>query len=860
MPEERDASAVAELLELALDEPARALARAEEILASTPDPWWASVARHARGLALREHGEMGPALAELRAGVRFATASYDEDRVADVRATLGVTLVSAGRTRDGLAQLQHAAQGAKDPLLAAKVLTRRGVSLSWLLGRHAEGLVDLQRALEGFREAGDPAWEARTRNILGGLHLAVGEVFSAEAEILRARELFLSLGYEAEAVMAQHNLGEVAFMKGDLPTALATYDQALERYLALGLDTSPLARDLATAYLAAGLARDAADVVEGELARGVSVPARRAELRLTLATALLASGLPEESSAQARAALEEFRRTGRAWAAAHAQLVLLRAREQVGRLDRRLVERARMTAEVLERERSEAAATAWLVAGRLARRLDPEAAPGLLARAASFRHHRSALVRAAGWLARALESDLAGDRAGVARACRAGLEALDAHRATLGSSELRALAAGHGDELARLALATAVSGPPRSLLWWSERWRATSLAQPPVRPGAEDDVAPALAALRDTARRLAEARRDDRDTTVLADERTHWEREVQRRLRRTHGRRGAAATFDVAALVGAVGDAAFVEYVEVGHDLHALLVHGGRVRRVRVGSTAEALQAVDFALYALRRAALGRAAPVEEAGRRLQAALLAGLADRLAGASSVVLSPTSRLLATPWALTPLLAPMSHAVAPSAALWLRARGQEPTSARRAFVCGPGLTTAGAEVELVSGRHPDATVLRDGSATVEKSLLTLDGALVAHIAAHGHFRVDSPLFSALDLDDGPLTVHDLERLDRPPHRVILSACESGVLAPVGAGELLGLVAALLSLGTAGVAASVVPVNDRASGEVMVDLHAGLDRGDDLAGALLRTRAAAYGDPVREATAASFLALGV
>ena len=44
--------------------------------------------------------------------------------------------------------------------------------------------------------------------------------------------------------------------------------------------------------------------------------------------------------------------------------------------------------------------------------------------------------------------------------------------------------------------------------------------------------------------------------------------------------------------------------------------------------------------------------------------------------------------------------------------------------------------------------------------------LDGAPLAHIAAHGTFRADSPLFSSLRMDDGPLTVHDFERLGRAP----------------------------------------------------------------------------------------------
>ena len=57
-----------------------------------------------------------------------------------------------------------------------------------------------------------------------------------------------------------------------------------------------------------------------------------------------------------------------------------------------------------------------------------------------------------------------------------------------------------------------------------------------------------------------------------------------------------------------------------------------------------------------------------------------------------------------------------------------------------------------------------------------MAAIDGAWLVHVAAHGTFRSDSPLFSAIELDDGPLTVYDLERLKRAPYRVILSSCNS------------------------------------------------------------------------------------
>ena len=244
--------------------------------------------------------------------------------------------------------------------------------------------------------------------------------------------------------------------------------------------------------------------------------------------------------------------------------------------------------------------------------------------------------------------------------------------------------------------------------------------------------------------------------------------------------------------------------------------------------------------------------------RRLERTLLGPAVRRLSG--TVVVSPPSWLHGAPWGLLPALAGVPLAVVPSAVLWLRARERRTPSSRRVFVSGPGLTTGGAEIDAVAPRHPDAVVLRNGRAGVDAALTALDGAALAHIAAHGHFRVDAPLFSSLELDDGPLLVHDFERLARAPHRVILSACESGVVAPVGAGELLGLVSALLAIGTAGVVASVGVVNDEATVDVMVDVHAALDAGADLATALHSARSAAADDPTRAATAAAFLALGV
>ncbi len=186
---------------------------------------------------------------------------------------------------------------------------------------------------------------------------------------------------------------------------------------------------------------------------------------------------------------------------------------------------------------------------------------------------------------------------------------------------------------------------------------------------------------------------------------------------------------------------------------------------------------------------------VEAAGRHLEELLL-GDAARHLGSGPVVVVPPGRLHRVPWALLPSLRDRVLSVSPSAGSWLRALDTEPPSGgRHVLVRGPGLATGGAEVPDLADQYGRPTILEHDDAEVPRVLAELDGATLAHIAAHGTFRADSPLFSSLRMADGPLIVHDFERLARSPYRIILSSCDTARLASVGADELLGLVTALL-----------------------------------------------------------------
>lgn len=847
-----------ELLSLAIEDPETAWVTAEQVLAESPGPLARSYAHQCLGIVLRDRGQTEPALLHLRTALRAALATDVPDRVRDVRASYGATLVLCGRSRSGLAQLERAAHGATGEV-GAKIAMRMAASLT-VLGRYREAVPGLQRALDGIQQAGDGLWEARTRVWLAHAHRSLGRVDRAEQELHLAERKFIEASAHVERLSAVESLAEVSVLRGDLAGGMRRYGEVMAGYAAAAREPRFEAVRLhAMTCLAAGLPADAVALLD-RFEDGVSLPPHEAaELQLSRAAASLAAADLRGALNAADRAREMFSRQRRDWFALRAGLIAVQARDQLGGAFARGLRRsAGEVAGALHEEHADEAPVALVHAGRLTGGDDRLA---LWLAAASYRTHPNALVRAGAWRARALSCEETGDRGGVLRAAAAGLDAIDEHRRLIGSSELRALATTHGRELTTVALRHAASDP-RTLLRWSERTRATALAQPPVTSDAAT-VPASLAALRDNGRRLAEARQEGEPTEGLERERLRLERAV-RAESHTLSAETAAQQRPVAVeeIVSEVGEGCLVELVDVDGALHVLVVHAGRVRRRVTATTAEVAELVGPTEMLLRRASRGRPADLTALGRQLQEAIL-GDAVRLLPDGPVVLAPTARLHGLPWALLPALHDRPFSVVPSAGQWLRARATPRPAARNrrtVLVSGPGLATGGAEVPLLAARLSDPHLIAGAGATLEAVLDALDGADLVHLAAHGSFRADSPLFSSLELADGPLTVHDLERVRRAPYRVVLSACESGVLAPVGAEELLGLTAALFSLGTAGLVSSVAEVHDSATADLMVDLHATLADGHDPATALHAVRRAAVPGSVEAATAAAFLALGV
>jgi tetratricopeptide (TPR) repeat protein len=160
-------------------------------------------------------------------------------------------------------------------------------------------------------------------------------------------------------------------------------------------------------------------------------------------------------------------------------------------------------------------------------------------------------------------------------------------------------------------------------------------------------------------------------------------------------------------------------------------------------------------------------------------------------------------------------------------------------------GPGLPGVERELNAVaSALGPSVRRLSGAAASCAALLEHAPQARVLHLACHGVFRRDHPLFSSLVLADGRLSFYDLFRLQLRAHLVVLSACETA-RSELGPGEeLMGLAGGLLLAGARAVVVSLWEVLDESSAAFMERFYAqlagGVPAAQALAAAMVEVRA--------------------
>lgn len=174
-----------------------------------------------------------------------------------------------------------------------------------------------------------------------------------------------------------------------------------------------------------------------------------------------------------------------------------------------------------------------------------------------------------------------------------------------------------------------------------------------------------------------------------------------------------------------------------------------------------------------------------------------------------------------------------------ALCQQRRSSGPTRAVIAGAADVLIPAALEEVREVAGQLAaggiESATLTDEAATLDAFNARAPGCDVLHLACHGLFRSDNPMFSAVKLHDGWLTAADVMQLDLQDALVTLSACESGRSTVLPGDEVIGLPRAFLGAGAASVVVSLWLVQDETTVTLMTEWYRQLRAGRGRAAAL-------------------------
>jgi CHAT domain-containing protein len=174
---------------------------------------------------------------------------------------------------------------------------------------------------------------------------------------------------------------------------------------------------------------------------------------------------------------------------------------------------------------------------------------------------------------------------------------------------------------------------------------------------------------------------------------------------------------------------------------------------------------------------------------------------------------------------------SVSYAPSASVYVLCERQSSAAPDGALVLGIPDERApliGDEVTRVAAAIPGARLFVGAAAT--SGILRTHGSSsrIVHIAAHGFFRPDSPMFSSIRLADGYLTVHELSNLDLPADLVTLSGCGTGATTAAAGDERLGISRGLFLAGARRLLLSLWDVADGSAVTFMTNVYASMQRG--------------------------------
>lgn len=855
------------LIELAESDPQGCVEKCDRILAGSPLGVESADALRARGIARRGLGEIRDSIADLEAARdRYRELGIEEE--ADESAiSLAASVAMSGDLDEAIRSLELL-------LASGKVSTRA----------HAEvqlaGIVaisgDFERALSLYSIAqpkletlGDTRWLALLHSTRGLVHTYRRAFNDAEQDLSEARGLFADLGRRSSVAEMDHNLGFVAVQRGDVARGIGLLVEAEASYEAAGLPVDDIGSDKANAYMLAGMPGPAFETASATARRlaETSRETERTEALYFAARAALADGRLDSARDYADRAWQLADRLGRVSWMLQARVIAEEARYRAGM--------SGSSVDVMELART------FETRGDISNQIHALALAALRDIAAGeFEEAQTTLDLANGLVDETTQLEvrlllavatarLSIDEGSLEDAFLTlgrAADVVDEYRVMLSATEARAGITRLADEIADLGV---VAGRERdSLMDWVDRFRGASLRIAPVVRDENPEIARALSELRAAVRDFEELAKEGEDTGDAAVEVRQLETRVRDLAmaarapsRASSGRSGRDE------ISAQLGDRAMLYIYDMGEETFAELLTGeSDSERISLGSAPRLRSLSRHMAAAFRREFMVGDRHRSDPSRVHRT--IAELAEIVFDNSHVpeymnlVVVPPPDLMSLPWnAMATISDPNARlTVAPSARSWLTANSPRNGRDSVGIIAGPELGWSVAEAEQVAAVYgANSTMLAGEASTVEAASAIMGECGVVHVVAHTRLREDNPMFSALQLADGYMNLHDLEGLTQVPDVVVLSACDSSHGSVVGGHEMYGLTSVFLGRGSRTILATVAPIPDsNESIEANRQIHSELLAGRSSADALAAAQANGDLDTVDPAVA--FVAYGI
>jgi CHAT domain-containing protein len=128
----------------------------------------------------------------------------------------------------------------------------------------------------------------------------------------------------------------------------------------------------------------------------------------------------------------------------------------------------------------------------------------------------------------------------------------------------------------------------------------------------------------------------------------------------------------------------------------------------------------------------------------------------------------------------------------------------------------------EVQSIHRTLPGSELFIGEAANHQLLLQKSASSPLIHIATHGKFRPDNPMFSGIRLGDGYLHLYELYHMQLSAELLTLSGCATGLNVVAPGDELLGLIRGALYAGARSILLTLWDVHDQTTARFMTSFY--------------------------------------